>query len=1023
MLKAITKFSVDYPVSVSMIILATLLLGYISFGKLGIDLFPDLNNPRLFIELRSGERPPEEIEEKFVDRVEALAIRQSGVTGVSSVSRVGVAQIEVEYSWNKDMDEAFLDLSKALSPFSQEGDLDEINITQHDPNADPVMLVALRHTETNDLNELRKVAENYVRNELIRLEGIADVEIDGAEEMEVLVETSDYLLKSYNVDLATISSRIENFNQNVSGGSIVEMGRRYIIRGLSELEQVRDLENIIVRLGGSDPETGGERVPVLLGDVATISLKAKDAENSVMLDGEPCIGLSIYKEMRYNTVRAVEQLRTALVDMEKALPGFTFTIVEDQGKFVSGAVGELRNSLLGGIILAVFVLLVFLRRIGPTAIVSAAIPISIIATFTLMYFTNLTLNIMTLGGLALGAGMLVDNAIVVMENIFRNHEGGLTQREAAINGTSQVGGAIIASTLTTIVVFLPIVYIQGAAGELFKEQALTVAFSLMCSLVVAILIIPMLYTRLYRKRSPFTGKAKRSLQFPWYGRFLDRILEYRTWIVLGSILLVASGWFMVKKMGSEFMPKTETREFYVDIKMPEGTRLERTEGAAASIEALIRELAPGDIEMVYSEIGPASGLGSGSRDVFDDQNMATMKVRLARHGSIPASTLIRELTDYYAGNGNLELVCRQQETALQSILGTEEAPVVVELTGEDMDVLEDLSLPVIAGMKEISGLKNVTSSIEGGAPEVDIKIDRYRAGLMNLDVNTLITRISEKLQGTGAGQMEVKGELSDITVKLPDISLNELGDLSIEVNNSEVLLRDVASISIGSSPREILRHNQNRIVKITADLDKDIALDKISGQINSRLQSVVFPPEYRFRITGEEALRKESMSSLAFALLLSLILVYMVLASQFENLLHPFTILLTVPFSVVGAVAVFYIQGKALNIMAVIGIIMLVGIAVNDSIILVDAINQSRREGMKLREAIITAGQRRIRPILMTSLTTILALLPLTFGFGESASLRSPMAWAVIGGLITSTLLTLVVIPCVYMMFGQLERK
>jgi HAE1 family hydrophobic/amphiphilic exporter-1 len=271
--------------------------------------------------------------------------------------------------------------------------------------------------------------------------------------------------------------------------------------------------------------------------------------------------------------------------------------------------------------------------------------------------------------------------------------------------------------------------------------------------------------------------------------------------------------------------------------------------------------------------------------------------------------------------------------------------------------------------------------------------------------------------------MDVKGELSDITVKLPDISLNELGNLSIEVNNREVLLRDVASISIGSSPREILRHNQNRIVKITADLDKDIPLDKISGQINNRLQSVPFPPEYRFRITGEEAMRKESMSSLAFALLLSLILVYMVLASQFENLLHPFTILLTVPFSVVGAVAVFYIQGKALNIMAVIGIIMLVGIAVNDSIILVDAINQSRREGMKLREAIITAGQRRIRPILMTSLTTILALLPLTFGFGESASLRSPMAWAVIGGLITSTLLTLVVIPCVYMMFGQLERK
>jgi len=392
MLKSITKFSVDYPVSVSMIILATLLLGYISFDKLGIDLFPDLNNPRLFIELNSGERPPEEIEEKFVDRIEALAIRQSGVSNVSSVSRVGVAQIEVEYSWDKNMDEAFLDLSKALSSFNQE-DLDEINITQHDPNADPVMLVAFQHTETDDLNELRKVAENYVRNELIRLEGIADVEIDGAEEIEVLIETNDYLLKSYNVDLATISNRIQNFNQNLSGGSIVEMGRRYIVRGLSQLEQIHELENIIVRMGEPDESAAGERIPVLLGDLATISLQPKDLENSVRLNGESCVGLSIYKEMRYNTVRAVDQLRLALEDMEKSLPGFTFTIVEDQGQFVSGAIREVRNSAIGGIILAVFVLFIFLRRIGPTAIVSAAIPISIIATFALMYFADLTLNI------------------------------------------------------------------------------------------------------------------------------------------------------------------------------------------------------------------------------------------------------------------------------------------------------------------------------------------------------------------------------------------------------------------------------------------------------------------------------------------------------------------------------------------------------------------------------------------------------------------------------------------------------
>jgi HAE1 family hydrophobic/amphiphilic exporter-1 len=1012
-----------------MIIIATLLLGYISFGKLGIDLFPDLNNPRLFIELKSGERPPEEMEEKYVDRVEALAIRQSGVTNVSSVSRVGVAQIEVEYSWEKDMDEAFLDLSKALSVMGQEEDLEEINITQHDPNADPVMLVAFRHSEMNDLNELRKVAENYVRNELIRLEGIADVDIDGVEEVEVLIETSDYLMKSYGVDLSTISSRIESFNQNVSGGSIVEMGRRYIVRGLSELEQVNDLENIIVRMGAPDNTAPGasanapkeERVPVLLGDVATISLAAKDPDNSVRLNGEPCVGLSIYKEMRYNTVRAVEELRVALEEMEKALPGFTFTIVGDQGQFISRAIGEVRDSAIGGIILAVFVLLIFLRRIGPTAIVSAAIPISIIATFALMYFADLTLNIMTLGGIALGAGMLVDNAIVVLENIFRNHETGNTEEEAAVIGTSEVGGAIIASTLTTIVVFIPIVYIRGAAGELFREQAFTVAFSLLCSLVVAILIIPMLYTRVYRRKSPFGGRQRSSVQFSRYGRILDRILDYKVWVLLGALLLIASGWGMTRKVGSEFMPRTQTREFFVDLKMPEGTRLERTAGAVASVEELIRELAPGEVELIYAEIGPTSGLSSGGAGVFDDQNMATLKVRLTRDGEIPADHIIRSLTDYYSGTQGIEMVGRQEETALHSILGTEEAPVVVELIGDDMDVLEQLSIPVMEELGGIDGLQNLISSIEGGAPEVNIRIDRYRAGLMNLDVTTLINRTSEKLQGTGAGQMDVKGELKDITVKLGDMSLRDLGALTIDVNNTEVLLREVADISIGRSPREILRNNQNRIVKITADLEKDIPLDQVAAAISERLGSVTFPPEYKFTISGEEAMRKESMSSLGFALLLSLILVYMVLASQFENLLHPFTILLTVPLAVVGAVAVFYIQGRALNIMAVIGIIMLVGIAVNDSIILVDAINQFRKAGMKLREAIVAAGQRRIRPIIMTTLTTILALLPLTFGFGESASLRSPMAWAVIGGLVTSTLLTLVVIPCIYMLFGQME--
>ncbi len=1006
-----------------MIILATLLLGVISFGKLGVDLFPNLNNPRLFIELKSGEFPPEEMEDKFVDKVEALAIRQSGVMNVSSVSRVGASQIEVEYSWSKDMDEAFLDLSKALSNFNQNDELDEINISQHDPNAKPVMLVAFHHSENTNLNELRRVAENYVQNELIRLEGIAEVEVDGALDIEVLIETNEYLLKSYGIDLSTISSKIQSYNQNISGGSIVETGKRYVVRGLSELKQIHEIEDIILKTTSSESGTNNEIAPVFVKDVAKVSYAFKDAENAVLLEGSPCVGLSIYKEMKYNTVKAVDELNIALVKMEKSLPGFVFTVVEDQGKFVSGAIGKVRNSAIGGVILAVFILLVFLRKFGPTLIISAVIPISIIATFSLMYFTDLSLNIMTLGGLALGAGMLVDNAIVVLENIFRNHEQGKSVKEAAILGTSQVGGAIIASTLTTIVVFLPIVYVHGASGELFKEQAITVTFSLVCSLIAAILIIPMLYSGVYRKRQKISVTRKKSIQFNAYGRFLEKVLHHKTWVLIGALLLIGLGWLMLQQLGSEFMPKTDTREFYIDIKMSQGTRLERTYGAVESVESIVREIAQGEVEQIYSEIGPTSGLSSGVEGVFDDQNMATVKVLLKSEGKISASAIISSITDFYSANENFAVQCRQEQTALQSILGTDEAPVVVELIGDEMPILEGLSDSVIIALNEISGLQNIASSIAGGAPEVEIEIDRYRAGLMGVDVNTLISKVSEKLQGVIAGQMEVKGELKDINVKLEDISLRELQSLSVNVNNSEVLLSEVASIKIGNSPKEILHNNQNRIVKITADLDKKIPLDQIAALISKKLEIVSFPPEYSYKISGEEAMRKESMKNLTFALLLSIILVYMVLASQFESLVHPFTILFTVPLSVVGALAIFYVQGKSLNIMAFIGIIMLVGIAVNDSIILVDAINQFKKEGLKLKEAIIAAGQRRIRPIIMTTLTTILALVPLTIGFGESASLRSPMAWAVIGGLITSTLLTLIVIPCVYLLFGQIESK
>lgn len=1012
-MKKLSEFSVKYPVTILMLVLGVVLLGYISYDKLGVDLFPDLNSPRLFIELESGERPPEEMESQFVENLEALAIRQSDVVEVSSVSKVGSAQITVEYAWNKNMDDAFLDLQKAVTSFSQNQDIDAINITQHDPNSSPVMLVGLSHPTTDNMNDLRKVADNYIRNELIRLEGVAEVEVSGAEDIEVLIETSDYLLDAFGLTMDEISSRIASFNQSISGGSIEEMGLRYVVKGVSLLTDIEDFENVIV--GYKQVAVDNEAAafaPIFLREVAKVSFQNKEPDNIVRLNGKRCLGLSIYKETKFNTVKAVEEINEGLKNIQKALPGYELQLVTNQGSFISDAINEVEESALFGIVLAIFVLFLFLRRIGSTLIISIAIPISIIATFNLMYFNGLSLNIMTLGGLALGAGMLVDNAIVVMENIFRNHESGMSVREAAIEGTAQVGGAITASTITTIIVFLPIVYLHGASGELFKDQAWTVAFSLVSSLAVAILVIPMLFDLFYRNKKKKV--RSRSVQVKGYGRFLAKILKVKWTIIVLATILVGGSALLLPFIGTEFMPKTETREFSMDIRMQEGTRLARTAAAVESMEAIVTELLGENLETVFSHVGPSSGIGGAATDIFEGENTATIKLILSTESQLASTDAIRKISQAVGEIPGMEISYQQDETALKSIMGTDEAPLVIEVQGEDLEVIETLAAEVKSRVEGLPGMYNFESSLEEGSPEVEILVDRLRAGMYNLSVTNIISQIQDQLVGQDAGQVKREGEMQDITIKVPDKGLSQLDELMISSADQDFMVNELAEIRIGQSPKEVYRRNQNRIGKITGQLEKDMPLDRAVKDIQEAIAPVNIPPDYQINISGEEAKRKESMASLSFALLLSIVLVYMVLASQFESLLHPFTILLTIPLAVVGSILVFFVLGKTLNIMAYIGIIMLVGIAVNDSIIFVDRILQLRNDGMERLEAILQAGQQRIRPIIMTSLTTILALFPLTLGLGESASLRSPMALAVIGGLVTSTLLTLVVIPCMY---------
>jgi HAE1 family hydrophobic/amphiphilic exporter-1 len=1026
----IAQFAVKYPVTVLMLVLGIILLGFISFGKLGTDLFPNLNNPKIYIELTAGEKPPEEIEKNYVDKIEALSMRQSDVVQVSSVSKVGSATITVEYDWNKDMDEAFLDLQKEVNSFAQNSNMDNFTISQYDPNASPVMIVGFKNDRIINMDELRKIADNYIRNELVRIEGIADVKLMGEEESQIVIETNKYLLSSYGITSDVIAAQISNYNRNVSGGSIVDMGTKYTVKGVTVLENISDLENIIVGFkqtsstanltssqNGTSKSTSG-RVPVYLRDVATIKVGNKDPKNIVTINGERCVGLTIYKEPKFNTVDAVKSLDKEFEVLGKALPGYEFIKVQDQGNYIHNAISEVKNTLLIGIFLAVLILYVFLRRIGTTLVISVAIPISIIATFNLMYFGHLTLNIMTLGGLALGAGRLVDDAIVVLENITRLREEGVPFKEAVIKGTGQVGGAITASTVTTIVVFLPIVYLHGASGEMFKDQAWTVAFALLSSLVVAMLVIPMLVSTLFSDKKKKINMTP-PLQFKGYSRFLEKTIEKRNLVIILAIVLMAGSALLIPSLGSEFMPGSQSPEFTVNLKLPEGTSLERTYSTAIKTEGIIRELLGDKIRLIYCQSGVSSTSPISETTKTEGENTAALKIILKDEFASLSNNAVTLIDNYLKTIPDLEVTFTREETALQTSLGTTEAPFALEISGEDYTELERILNESKAILADNKGLYNITTSMDEGTPEVEIAIDRFKTSYYSVTVENIINQLKNYLSGSSAGSFEKDGEMKDITIKLGDISLHQLKDIMITAGSVKVPLSELATIKTVVSPREITRRNQSRTCYVYANVNSGVPFDKVVKNASLELKAVTLPVNYKMEFTGEELKRKESTANLSFALLLSLILVFMVLAAQFESIIQPFVIMLTIPLAGVGTILTFFILGKSLNMMAYIGIIMLGGIAVSNAIILIDRINQLREAGSGKKEAIVIAGSQRIRPILMTSLTTIFALIPLTIGIGENTELRAPMALAVIGGMVSSTLLTLIVIPCVYWVFDS----
>ncbi len=1015
-MERLSRFSVEHPVTILMGIAAILLLGFISFQRLAVDLFPDISNPRLFVELKAGELPPEELETRFVENLEALIMRQRNVTGVSSVLLVGSARVSVSYAWGTDMNAAFLDLQKNLSRFSSGNDIDELSITQFDPNAEPVLLIALNHPEA-DPYQLQRLAETRIRNALIRLDGIAAVEIRGGEQREVRVQTDEARLEAYGLTAEGLASSIRSANLDVAGGSVVEMGVRYVVRGLGSFDDLRAIKKVVVDYRPESDAPNAREFPVFLEQVADVNWSSAEPENIVYMNGQRGVALAVYKETRFNTIQAVEAVNESLLEIRRGLPDYSIEIIRDQARFINAAISEVEESALYGIILAIFVLFLFLRRIGSTLVISLAIPLSIVATFNLMFFNGLTLNIMTLGGLALGAGMLVDNAIVVMESIFRELEQGATVRDAAIKGTARVSGAIIASTITTVVVFLPIVYLQGAAGVLFRDQAWTVAFSLLASLVVAILAMPMLSHKLLRKKDGNAGKS--SIRFDFYRPLLERILHKRAIVLLAAVVLVVATLAVLPFVGSNFLARTSGSAYTLDVTLADGTTLDYSARFAGGLEESIRQAAGEKVEMIFSQVGSLdAGSGAQEQDVLGRENHLRMTIRLSSSRT-EAENFEQWLRTYLEGYDEAEVSLQQEQNILSTTLsGSEDAAIAIRLYSDDAAAADEALRAMRPQLEKIEGLVVRESSLEGSRPQVNLVIDRVAAAYYNIPIQTISSQLEALLQGAEAGNWEFAGDVHDIRVAYPPLSLERLRGQFIRSGAQRVPLEALVKFETERAPRALYRTNQKRSAWLTADTEER-PLSEVVTDVSAVMENSDIPPNVRSEISGEEQERRASFAGLQFALLLAIVLIYMVLAGQFESLLHPFTIILTVPLAAIGAVWIFLVLGQAFNVMAFIGLILLMGIAVNDSIILVDAINQERRDGRDIVTAILNAGERRIRPIIMTSLTTILALLPLTFGFGEGAALRAPLAWAVIGGLVSSTVLILGVIPCLYSVFEQ----
>ncbi len=1012
----LSRFSIKRPIFTIVTMLVILILGGVSLTKIPVTLIPNLNPPIGVVVTNYSGASPVEVNEKLTKPLEAQFSTLPGIETVSSTSQEGANFILLQFDWSTSIDDVQLDILQRIDLVPLPEGAQQPRFLKFDPAQFPIIQMAINTTGDQDITELA----DDIEQQLLRTEGVASVSISGTMVEDILVDTDPALLEEQGLTLTDVVQAIQSSNVSLPGNPIeTEDNQKLTTRVLSSVTSADDVAGLAITVNPLSGES------VTIGDVAEVRVGERNQSTITRANDEPAILVSVFQESSANTASVSTNFQETVDELleQPAYEDIEASILFDQGDYVKLAINNIGQSLLFGAVFAMLVLFVFLRGIRSPIIVGVAIPYSVVVTFVLMYFTGFSLNIMTLGALALGIGMLVDNSIVVIENIERHMGLGKDRKEAALVGTKEMAGAITASTLTTIAVFVPVIFLSGLIGQLFKEFALTISFSLFASLVVALTIIPMAASLFLKKqRGDIEAKRRRSKAYNNYERSIKWALGHRALLLLVTTVLIAVSLFGLYRVGTEFLPPTDEGFVTVQVELPNGASLDATEGIVSEIEAVFKEQE--DVEVYTSLIGSnqeQQSQGSGS------QNEAEIYVKMvdleARERSVfqfvdDVKPEVEELLGERA----------EVEFALQTAAGSTPNSLTFTMTSSDRQALEQSVSKVEELIRDEQYVTEVSSDLSDTVEEVVITIDRDKAREFGFVPAQIAQNVTEATRGVFSTQVVTEeDEVFSVFVQYPEdtyASADDLSNFNLRApSGSFVSLDEVADISTVASPVSIRQVDQEQAVTVDLTYESSQTLGEMSTRIDALIEQAEVPESVEVTFGGDRELLEDAAADMILAVVLAIVLVYLVMAAQFESFKYPFVILFTVPLLIIGVGIGLFVTSTPVSIPGVIGILILVGIVVNNGIVLVDTINSRKAEGMPSFNAIVSSSKDRIRPILMTALTTILGLVPLALGIGEGTEINQPMAIVVIGGLTSSTFFTLYIIPIIYSLLDKETRK